>query len=116
MTKHNIKTIDVHELKRQMDDQKNLNLIDVRELDEWETMHIHGALLIPKDRILLEIQTKIPNKDEPIYLHCRSGVRSLYAAQCLIGLGYCEVYSVDGGIMAWAMSGYPVEQESYTPS
>ncbi len=31
-------------------------------------------------------------------------------------LGYYEVYSVDGGIMAWAMSGYPVKQESYTPS
>ncbi|CZI82313.1 Probable adenylyltransferase/sulfurtransferase MoeZ [Legionella pneumophila] len=116
MTKHKIKTIDVHELKHQMDNQANLSLIDVRELDEWEMMHIPGALHIPKDRISLEIQNQIPNKEQTIYLHYRSGVRSLYAAQCLMDLGYYEVYSVDGGIMAWAMSGYPVKQESYTPS
>ncbi|KGP63546.1 sulfurtransferase [Legionella norrlandica] len=114
MIRDKINTINVHELKDLMENQTNWHLIDVRELDEWESMHIRGALHIPKDCISFEIENKIPDKSRPIYLHCKSGVRSLYAAQCLIDLGYLEVYSVEGGIMAWATSGYPVEQESYT--
>ncbi len=110
MTDHNIKTVDVHELKNKMDNDTNLCLIDVREINEWQALHIPGAIHIPKDRITSEIITKIPNKNQPIYLHCKAGVRSLYAAQSLMDNGYQEVYSVDGGIMDWANNGYPVAQ------
>jgi len=105
-----IKTINVHELKNKMDRDNNLHLIDVRELEEWQEVRIPGAHHIPKDDILLHIESHISDKSLPIYLYCRGGVRSLYAAQCLLNLGYNEVYSVDGGIMEWAMFGYPVEQ------
>jgi rhodanese-related sulfurtransferase len=110
MTKHNIKTIDVHELKNKMGTHPNLCLIDVRELEEWQDVRIPGALHIPKDDISSRIATIIADLTRPIYLHCRGGVRSLYAAQCLMDIGYKEVYSVDGGIIEWAMYGYPVEQ------
>jgi rhodanese-related sulfurtransferase len=105
-----IKTIDVHELKTKMDACPDLCLVDVRELEEWQDVHIPGALHLPKDRIAAEMGTYIQDKNTPIYLHCRSGVRSLYAAESLLNAGYKEVYSVDGGIMEWAMFGYPVAQ------
>lgn len=104
-----IKTINVHELKNRMDKNTQLCLIDVRELDEWQEVHIPGALHVPKNDISLRIESYVDDKTLPIYLHCRGGVRSLYAAQCLLDLGYQEVYSIDGGIMEWAMFGYPVE-------
>lgn len=110
MTNHDIKTIDVHELKNRMDTQPELNLIDVREHSEWQVLHIPGALHIPKDEISSQIEAKIADKTQPIYLHCRSGVRSLYAAQCLMDKGYNEVYSITGGIVEWAMYGYPIEE------
>ena len=110
MTNHSIKTIDVHQLKNKMDAQPNLCLIDVRELDEWDTAHIPGAIHIPKDVITSGIESTVADKTQPIYLHCRGGVRSLYAAQCLMDIGYKEVYSVDGGIVEWAMFGYPVHE------
>jgi len=110
MTNHEIKTIDVHELKNRMENQPNLCLIDVREPQEWQELHIPGAALIPKDEITVLIQATTADKDQPIYLHCRSGVRSLYAAQNLMDIGYKDVYSVTGGIIEWAMYGYPVEQ------
>lgn len=110
---HEIKTINVHELKNKMDMDKNLRLIDVRELEEWQEIRIPGALHIPKDNISLQIDSHIHDKSSPIYLHCRGGVRSLYAAQCLLDLGYEEIYSVDGGIIEWAMFGYPVESSNY---
>lgn len=109
MTKHDIKTIDVHELKTRMDKHSELCLIDVRELEEWQEVRIPGAHHIPKGDISVKIEAKITDKAQPIYLHCRGGVRSLYAAQCLIDIGYHEVYSVNGGIMEWATSGYPTE-------
>lgn len=110
MTNPNIKTIDVHELKNKMAEDPNLCLIDVREPDEWLSIRIPKAIHIPKDNISSTIETQIPDKNSPIYLHCKGGVRSLYAAQCLIDLGYQEVYSVNGGIMEWAMFGYSIEQ------
>lgn len=110
MTKPEIKTIDVHELKSKMESESDFCLIDVRELEEWQDIRIPGALHIPKDQISVTIQTKVVDQTRPVYLHCRSGVRSLYAAQCMIDLGYQQVYSVNGGIMEWAMYGYPIEQ------
>lgn len=108
MTK--IKTIDVHELKSIMDKNKNLYLIDVRELEEWQEIRIPGAHLIPQGVLAEQITSHINDKSLPVYLHCRGGVRSLHAAQFLLNLGYQEVYSVDGGIMEWARFGYPIEQ------
>lgn len=110
MTNPNIKRIDVHELKKVRENNPNLCLIDVRELAEWQELHIPGALHIPKDIIASSVSAQIPNKNQPIYLHCKGGVRSLFAAQTLIDLGYEEVYSVDGGIIDWAVAGYPLEQ------
>lgn len=104
-----IKTISVHELKQHYDNSQDICLIDVRELDEWQDLHIPRALHIPKDDLIALIQEKIPQRSQPIYLHCRGGVRSLHAANSLIELGYEDVYSVDGGIMEWAKAGYPVK-------
>jgi rhodanese-related sulfurtransferase len=110
MTNPNIKTIDVHELKNKMEQNPQLCLIDVREQEEWKSVRIPNAIHIPKDSISANIEAYMADKNNPIYLHCKGGVRSLYAAQCLMDLGYQEVYSVDGGIMEWAMFGYPIEQ------
>lgn len=109
MTDYNVKTINVHELKKRRDADPHLCLIDVREDSEWQEQHIPGALHVPKDELVLKIKTIEPDHDSPIYLHCRGGTRSLHAASYLLGLGYQEVYSVDGGITEWEQSGYPVE-------
>lgn len=108
MTNDNIQTISVHELKKRRDTTKDLCLIDVRELDEWQEMHIPGALHLPKDTVCACIETHVPDRNQPIYLHCRGGVRSLYAAQQLAAIGYTQLYSVDGGIAQWQACGYPV--------
>jgi rhodanese-related sulfurtransferase len=109
-TKQDIKTVDVHYLKNKMETQPNLCLIDVREIEEWQEVRIPQALHIPQLNIVNTVCSTITDKTQPIYLYCRGGVRSLYAAQCLMDIGYKEIYSVDGGIMEWAMFGYPIEQ------
>lgn len=108
MTNHKIKTIDVHELKKRYDASPELCLIDVREDHEWQEMRIPRAIHIPKDTLVSVIEQQIPDHSCPIYLHCRGGVRSLYAADCLMELGYHDVYSIDGGIVEWINAKYPI--------
>ena len=110
MKDHNIKTITVHELKKRLDNAPDLCILDVREDSEWQEQHIPGALHLPKDEVTANIVAHIPDHDHPIYIHCRGGVRSLQAASYLLDLGYKEVYSIDGGIMEWAASGYPTKK------
>lgn len=104
-----INTINIHEFKKQYDTLKPLFLIDVREESEWQNAHIPRAIHIPKDQLIARIASIVQDHKAPIYLHCRGGVRSLHAAEQLVALGYEQVYSMDGGIMAWEKAGYPVE-------
>jgi rhodanese-related sulfurtransferase len=105
-----IKTISVQELKKRSDADSNLCLIDVRENDEWAEVRIPGAVHIPKDQITLAVKNLYPDFNQPLYLHCRAGARSLFAAQNLIDMGYQEVYSINGGISEWQLNGYPIEK------
>lgn len=105
-----INTINVHELKKRQESDPDLCLIDVREESEWQEVRIPGALHIPKGELADKIQSLSLALTQPLYLHCRGGVRSLYAAKSLLEMGYGEVYSVDGGIAEWELCGYPVEK------
>lgn len=105
-----IKIIDVHELKKRKDLDPSLHLIDVRERNEWDNVRIPWATHIPKNEITQKIDTVSADRNTAIYLHCKSGMRSLMAAKDLIQLGYKEVYSVQGGIQDWIEASYAVEQ------
>lgn len=65
-------------------------IIDVREQSEWNDGHLKAAALLPLSVLTkegAEIPAALP-KDKPIYLHCRSGGRSLKAAEILKAKGY----------------------------
>jgi rhodanese-related sulfurtransferase len=72
-------------------------IIDVRENEEYELAHIKGAKLIPLSE-LRERLDEIP-KDEPVYLHCRSGQRSYNAVLALQNRGWNNVYNLSGGFI-----------------
>lgn len=75
----------------------NAIIIDVRELDEYNTGHIDGAVNIP----LAEIANVNYDKETVIIVYCASGMRSSSAADELIDLGYENVYNLDGGLINW---------------
>lgn len=74
-------------------------LIDVREPGEWKQSFIPGAVNIPLSTMNRRL-AEIP-KDRPIYLYCRSGMRSKQAARLLRRNGYSELAHLKGGIMGW---------------
>ncbi|MFI9509456.1 adenylyltransferase/sulfurtransferase MoeZ [Nocardia sp. NPDC052566] len=95
-------TITARELKELLDAGKDIEIIDVREPVEWEIVHIEGAKLIPKDRILSgEALSELP-QNRPIVLHCKTGVRSAEALAALKRAGFADATHVQGGIIAWA--------------
>jgi rhodanese-related sulfurtransferase len=49
-------------------------------------------------------------KDQPVYVVCRSGNRSLVAARTLVEAGFTDVRNVEGGMIAWAAAGFPVQR------
>ena len=69
---------------------------------EWDIVHLPGATLIPKDRILSgEALAELP-QDRPIVLHCKTGIRSAEALAALKKAGFADATHLQGGVIAWA--------------
>ena len=86
----------------------DIELIDVRERDEFVDGHIEGANFIPRGLLDVKIEDEVPDKNKKIILYCGGGTRSALAAKSLEEIGYSDVESVDGGFGSWKEAGYPV--------
>jgi len=80
-------------------DNREYNLVDVRQPGEYERGHLPGARLIPVGQLGDRLAELDPGKITIVY--CASGVRSQAAASVLEQAGFQEVYSMAGGINAW---------------
>lgn len=94
-----MKSISIEELNQLLATDEGLILLDVRQPEEYEASHIDQALNVPLDTI----DTYQGEKDKPLYVICRSGMRSGRAQQVLSEKGY-QVTNVDGGMLAWQES------------
>jgi rhodanese-related sulfurtransferase len=92
--------------KQMLKDRKNVYLLDVRTPGEYQQMRLADAHLIPIDQVTQRIG-EIP-QDRPVIVYCAVGSRSAQVFNYLARRGYNEVYNLEGGITAWAQSGYPV--------
>jgi adenylyltransferase/sulfurtransferase len=89
------------ELKQMRENGTDLQLIDVRGVEEWNIVRIEGASHIPKNQIMSGEGLSRLDKDELIVLHCKMGVRSRDALIEMRKRGFTNVKSLDGGILAW---------------
>jgi rhodanese-related sulfurtransferase len=105
-----VKTITPTELARLRNDGRAVDLIDVRTPVEFREVHAEGARSVPLDTIdpIVIMEARNGSSREPLYLICRSGSRSLQAAERFIDAGYDIVASVEGGTLAWERAGLPV--------
>lgn len=77
--------------------ESGATIIDVREKSEYELSHIKGVKNIPFSEIRQRLD-EIP-KDEPVYVHCRSGQRSYNVVLLLQQLGFDNVVNVTGSYL-----------------
>lgn len=89
---------------------EELQLLDVREPDEYRGVlgHIAGSSLVPLG--MLRTAARSLDRARPIVLVCRSGGRSGRAAVDLLQLGFSRVASLRGGMTAWNESGLPIDR------
>ena len=98
--------LSVHELKRRLNQENSLFLLDVREENDWEQGHIPGSVNIFSGYLQNRIK-ELP-KDRPIVVICKVGNRASLGASILSQAGFKEVHNVLGGIIAWKNAGYKI--------
>ena len=80
-----------------------VDVVDIRDTQEWSDGHIPGARLVPLDDLRADPQKTLPRSN--IVFVCGQGLRSLTAAKLADRLGIDKVYSLDGGISNWTRAG-----------
>lgn len=96
--------IDVAELAERR--KAGVAVLDVRNPDEYEDAHLEGVLLIPLGDMVERVD-EIPTEGT-LPIICRSGNRSLHAAEWLRGQGI-DAVNVAGGMLAWIDAGLEIE-------
>lgn len=91
-------------------------LIDIREPAEFQRGHIPGSLHIPRGLLEFEIipalqrhGISVAPEACDIILYCGTGGRSALAAKSMDDMGFQNVRSMDGGIVAWAEARLPLD-------
>jgi molybdopterin/thiamine biosynthesis adenylyltransferase/rhodanese-related sulfurtransferase len=106
-TKHQVEEIAPFEAAAEIEGG-DVVLVDTREPHEYQEAHLEGGKLVPPGLLADEIAAAAPDKSARTILYCRTGNRSYLAAQQLEALGYENVASMAGGIVAWQEQGLPV--------
>ena len=88
------------EAEAMMEEEKDYLILDVRTPEEYEEAHIPEAVNVPNETIGTEEIPELPDKEQLIFVYCRSGNRSKQASQKLADLGYTNIIEF-GGINDW---------------
>ncbi len=84
-----------------------IQVVDVREPQEYAESRITGSALFPLTTLL-----KAPRdilKEGPVLIVCSEGIRSAVACEAAAAIGLDEVYNLEGGLQRWGAEGYPLE-------
>lgn len=100
----------VDELKRQLDQQADVLVLDVRSEDDFngEQQHIPGARNVPLEELNDRLDELADYQERPVVTVCRTDRRSAKAAQLLARQGFADVHIIKGGMTDWNEKGYPV--------
>ena len=87
-----------------------IDLIDVRTPVEFRELHTTVARNAPLDRLdpVALMQARNGNRDEPLYLICRSGSRGRQACEKFLAAGFTNIVNIEGGTLACVEAGLPV--------
>ena len=98
---NSIPVISALELREMQEKGEDIQLIDVRGIEEWNIVRIEGATHIPKNKMMSEDVLSKMNKKDFIVVHCKMGARSKDVLIEMQKHGFTNAKSLDGGILAW---------------
>jgi rhodanese-related sulfurtransferase len=83
-----------------------IQLVDVREPEEYEAGRIAGGRLLPLGQLAAEAASI--SREEPVVFYCRTGSRSAMAADAFRQAGF-DAHNMPGGLVEWDRAGLPLE-------
>jgi rhodanese-related sulfurtransferase len=90
---------------------QTVDVVDVRDDEEWVTGHLPGSRLVPLSRLREDVEAALTRGATIIFV-CAKGVRSLTAAKLAERFGYDRLYNLEGGVRAWEAAGFPLIVEA----
>ncbi len=112
--------IDTAELKRRLEQDPNLTLIDVRNPNEINqfggTIDAAQNVILPRGWLEFRIGEILRSNDQPVVLYCGINQRSPVAAKTLMDMGYSNVSNYADGFFAWRDANLPVDAPDFAPS
>lgn len=104
-----MQTITVDEVKKRLQAGEKLNILDVREPDEYAEFNI-GGKLVPLGNIQsMQLDDITDWKEQEVIVHCRSGKRSMVACHLLESMGFTNTKNLEGGMLDWQAQDGPVK-------
>ena len=97
------------DVEERLEAGEDILFLDVRENQEYDTMHIENSLHVPRGILETAVEWDheetepdlVRARDRQIVVVCRSGSRSVFAAYTLMQLGYKHVTSLKTGLRGW---------------
>jgi molybdopterin/thiamine biosynthesis adenylyltransferase/rhodanese-related sulfurtransferase len=105
-----LRDVSVDELKKRLQANEPMVLVDVREKEEFRAGYLPGALSVPRGYLEQNIESKVPDKSAKVITYCAGGSRAVLAAQTLKQFGYTNVEFFGPGFPRWKDSGGAIEQ------
>ena len=115
------------DIEEKLSKTKDILFLDVRENQEYDTMHIEDSLHVPRGILETAVEWDheetepelVEARNREIVVVCRSGSRSIFAAYTLMQMGYNTVSSLKTGLRGWNeydlplvdMEGKPIDPE-----
>lgn len=94
--------IDVRAVRQLLDDSADVVVLDCRERDEYDLVHLPQAQLLPMSELAQRAAELEAWRDKRIIVHCHHGGRSLRVTHWLRQNGFTQTQNMSGGIDAWA--------------
>ena len=95
LKKDKVKKADINDVVANMKNEKNALLVDVREPEEYNIVHIPGSVSMPLSTLSEKIKG-IRNKDTHVYVYCASGIRSEKGVKAFVEAGFTNVTDAGG--------------------
>ncbi len=110
-SKRHTPSLSAQEVKKLIDDQEDVVVVDVHRFDEYNTMSIPTGISVPGAELVLRLPELAPNPKTKIIVNCAGRTRSIIGTQSLINTGIPnEVNALRNGTIGWTLAGQTLDK------
>ncbi len=110
-SKRHTPSLSAQEVKKLIDNNEDIVVVDVRRFDEYHTMSIPTGISVPGAELVLRVPEIAPNPNTRVIVNCAGRTRSIIGTQSLINAGIPnEVNALRNGTIGWTLAGQELDK------